>query len=271
MVDASTGTIWLPFCRDNDDVLVTSSSNDGLTWSKPREITTDVKRPDWGWYATGPGVGIQLRHGEHAGRMVIPCDHREKVDGKDTMFSHVFYSDDHGQTWKLGGSADRHTDECQVVELSDGRLLINMRNYWGRDGQRPQRGGMRAIAHSSDGGLTWSDVDFDQTLVEPVCQASLIAMPNPDKTDAQVLLFSNPADAGKRRRMTVRASFDEGRTWPAKVLIYDGSSAYSCLAPLGDGRAGLLFERDDYGRIVFVTVALDGENDLRAAAAATSQ
>ena len=98
------------------------------------------------------------------------------------MFSHVFFSDDHGTTWSLGGTVDRHTDECQVVELADGELLINMRNYWGRDGGRPDRGGMRAIARSRDGGATWSPLAFDTTLIEPICQASLDRRPAPGAT-----------------------------------------------------------------------------------------
>ncbi len=259
VVDRSTGTIWLPFCRNNDDVLVTSSSDDGRTWTTPRNITHDVKPEGWGWYATGPGVGIQLQHGEHAGRMMIPCDHREKVDGKNVMFSHVFFSDDHGSTWQLGGTVEQHTDECQLVELSDGKLLINMRNYWGRTeaGNQPERGGMRAIAHSADGGATWSPLEFDATLVEPVCQASLITVDRPENPAAKVLIFSNPASTKSRGHLTVRASFDEGRTWPVSKEVDPGSAAYSCLAQRADGRIGLLYEKDDYHKIVFTTVPLD--------------
>jgi sialidase-1 len=143
VVDRSTGTIWLTFCRDNTDVFVTESTDDGRTWAKPRVITDTVKKPAWGWYATGPGVGIQLRGGPHPGRPLVPCDHGEVIDGRRVTSSHVIYSDDHGRSWKLGGTVDRHTDECQVVELSGGELLINMRNYWGRDGGRPDRGGLR--------------------------------------------------------------------------------------------------------------------------------
>lgn len=80
------------------DLRLTKSDNDGITWSEPVDITKDVKHPDWGWYATGPGVGIQLKYGTHKGRLVIPCDHREKIDDKWFMYSHVFYSDDAGET-----------------------------------------------------------------------------------------------------------------------------------------------------------------------------
>jgi sialidase-1 len=255
LVDRETGTIWLPFCRNNIDVFVTFSTDDGRTWSKPRDITADVKKSEWGWYATGPGVGIQLQRGPHKGRLVIPCDHSESIDGKRIMHSHVFFSDDHGQSWKLGGTVAPHTDECQVAELGDGELLINMRNYWGRDGKRPERHGMRAIARSRDAGETWSPVEFDTALIEPLCQASLLALPDADAKKT-MLLFSNPAARDARRKLTVRQSVDGGKTWPGSREIYSGSAAYSCLAPIASGRIGLLFERDDYQRITLVEFAL---------------
>jgi sialidase-1 len=257
VVDATTGTVWLTFCRNNTDVLVTSSTDDGLTWAAPRTITESVKRPGWGWYATGPGVGIQLSRGPHAGRLVIPCDHREIDDGRSVMFSHIFYSDDHGRSWSLGGSVDRHTDECQVVELSDGQLLINMRNYWGRDGGRADRAGVRAIARSRDGGATWGEIAFDAALIEPICQASLIAVPGVGKTAETRLAFSNPASKTARENMTVRFSRDSGKTWPLAIRVDPGPSAYSCLARLSGDRLGLLYERGRSRHLTFTVVLLD--------------
>ena len=122
--DRETGTIWLLFCRNRMDgdepeisagiaprtVWVTFSDDDGATWSAPREITREVKLPQWSWYATGPGHGIQLR----SGRLVVACDHRvmEFRDGtRDPDYSHVVYSDDHGASWHIGGSSDRGTNE----------------------------------------------------------------------------------------------------------------------------------------------------------------
>ena len=256
VVNATTGTIWLTFCRNNNDVLVTSSQDDGRTWAEPRTITGSVKRPGWTWYATGPGVGIQLRRGPHAGRLVIPCDHREPVDDKAVMFSHVFFSDDHGKTWSLGGTVNRHTDECQIVELDDGTLLINMRNYWGRNGGRPDRGGKRAVARSRDGGESWSPLAFDGTLIEPVCQASLIAVPRPERPGETFLVFSNPASTTKRHALTVRVSGDGGRTWPVTVPVEAGPSAYSCLAPLSGNRVGLLYERGKSAHITFTVLPI---------------
>ncbi len=242
VVDQRTGRIWLPFCRNNEDVLITFSDNDGLTWAVPKSITSTVKREDWGWYATGPGIGIQLDDGSASGRLVIPCDHRERIDGRDVMFSHVFYSDDQGESWTLGGSADRHTDECQVVELSDHRLLLNMRNYWGKSGGREDRAGIRAISTSNDGGATWGPIQFDRTLIEPICQASLIRYGTPAEDKPTVLVFSNPASSTTRHRLTVRLSRDEGTSWPIKRILHEGPAAYSSLTQLPDDQLACLYE-----------------------------
>lgn len=253
VVDQETGTIWMPFCRDNDDVFVMSSNDDGMTWSKPREITADVKRDGWGWYATGPGVGIQLTRGKYNGRLVIPCDHREVKNGKSIKMSHVFYSDDHGVTWKLGGTVGDHTDECQVVELHDGRLMINMRNYWSREGGQKELGGKRSVAISNDGGETWEDFQFDETLIEPVCQASFLKHSD-DVYRPAPLLFSNPASTKNRSNLTVRMSSDQGTTWPISKSIHAGPAAYSCLAVLPDRSIGCLYESGDntaYERLRF--------------------
>ncbi len=259
VLDEDTGVVWLPFCRDNDRVFVVSSADEGQSWSEPVEITAAVKPAGWTWYATGPGVGIQLRQGPHRGRLVIPCDHRETRDGATVMVSHCFYSDDHGATWRAGGSVAKHTDECQVVELNDGRLLVNMRNYWGRDGEEPERHGMRAIALSGDGGETWMDLSFEHTLVEPVCQASFLRYSDALRHGKDRLVFSNPADSKDRVRMTVRMSLDEGATWPVARCICEGPSAYSCLTVLPDQTLGCLYERGDehpYESIVFARITL---------------
>jgi sialidase-1 len=243
--DKETDVIWLPFTRDNDDVFVTSSSDEGKTWTRPRNITADVKKDDWNWYATGPGNGIQLTQGKYAGRLVIPCDHR--VDGATNDWghagrSHVIYSDDHGKTWKLGGATGFAMNECAVVELPDGALKLNMRSYRGK--------GRRGVAISRDGGQTWSEPVEDETLVEPVCQASFIRYSWADDGRNRVL-FSNPASTKGRHHLTVRLSYDNGRTWPVSRLLYEPSSAYSSLAVLPFGKIGILYERDDYKKITF--------------------
>ena len=253
VIDRSTGTLWLPLCRNNKQVLVTHSTDDGKTWAKPVDISAAVTKPSWTWVATGPGVGIELHHGRYKGRLVIPCDHGIPIKGQRVMFSHAFYSDDHGKTWVLGESLDKHTDECQVIERTDGTLLMNARNYWGRQGGRPERGNMRVSSISKDGGRTWSPLTFEKQLIEPICQASLLSYTRPGRKPGKIVLFSNPASKNSRSNMTVRLSRDQGRSWSASRTIAAGPGAYSCLVVLPDRSIGCLYEGGDkaYGKIIF--------------------
>lgn len=271
VVEEPSGTVWLLMTwnrgddteaqikantgKDTRRVWVARSDDDGITWSKPVEVTQTTKQPGWCWYATGPGVGIQLQKGECKGRLVIPCDHSVagSASNPSGYNSHVIISDDHGRSWKLGGVISPQVNECQVVELADGTLSINMRNY----GRLKTT---RAIATSADGGLTWSKVTHDPTLVEPLCQASFIRYSWPGPGSKSRLLFSNPGSTSKRIEMTVRLSYDEGKTWPVGKLLHPGPSAYSCLAVLPDGDIACLYEMGKshaYERIVFVRFSLN--------------
>ncbi len=242
VVDQSTGFIWMSLCRDNKKVFITHSKDDGRTWSKPKDISNVAIKPNWTWVATGPGNGIQLTGGKHAGRLVMPCDHRR--GGRNTYntngHSHSLYSDDHGKTWKMGQPTDRGMNECAVVELADGRLMMNMRSYRGKN--------LRAIAISKDGGETWGRSVDDATLIEPVCQASFI------RFDGNRLLFSNPASQS-RNRMTVRLSRDEGKTWPVSRQLYAGPAAYSNLTVMLDNSIGIIYERGETSAYETITFA----------------
>lgn len=237
-----TRTVWI---LRSDDL--------GRTWSKPTEITATTKRANWTWYATGPGAGIQLERGAHAGRLVVPCDHIEK-DTKH-YYSHVIFSDDHGATWQLGGSSPTHqVNECEVIERSDGSLLLNMRNY-----ARAQH--TRQVCTSSDGGVTFTDQRHEPALIEPICQASLRRIIWPDGDEPGWIAFTNPAHASKRENLTLRLSHDDGATWPRTLVLHAGPAAYSCLVALpgADGASpeiGCLFEADGYRRIDFARVAM---------------
>jgi len=257
VIDRGTGTIWLPLTHNLGEdqesriieqtskgtrrVWLTKSDDDGATWATPIDITDQAKQPDWTWYATGPGVGIRLRNG----RLVIPCDYMVAVTKE--FRTNVIYSDDQGATWQIGGSVGPGVNECQVVELTDGSLLLNMRNYDRTDANR------RAIARSTDGGLTWSELTYDPALIEPICQASFL------RYDGTRVLFSNPATT-KRERMTVRLSADEGQTWPTECVLHAGPAAYSCLTVLPDGLICCLYECGEahaYERIRFARLGIE--------------
>lgn len=142
--------------------------------------------------------------------------------------------------------------------------MINMRNYWGRTGGHSEWGNMRAIAFSEDGGETWSKVKFDAALIEPICQASFIRYTDAYRRDRSRLLFSNPASREHRIAMTVRLSYDEGKTWAVSKMIYPGPSAYSCLAVLPDMSIGCLYERGEehpYEKITFARFKLEWLTD----------
>ncbi len=208
------------------------SKDAGETWSTPSNISSSVKLPNWTWYATGPVHGIQLKKGPYKGRLMIPCDHIEKDTKK--YYSHVFYSDDHGKSWKLGGTTPSdQVNECTVAELSNGDLVLNMRNYDRKESQ------VRQVAISKDGGDTWIEQKFDQQLPEPRCQAAMLTV---GKKRKQLLLFTNPANSKSRKNMTLSVSKDGGATWHKKIMVYESHSAYSDLAELDNGNIFVLYE-----------------------------
>lgn len=234
-------------------VWISRSVDDGQTWSSPAEITKEVKRDSWTWYATGPGVGVQLRHGPHSERLVIPCDF---VEGS-VMGSHLIYSDDHGASWKIGGTIQPGMNECQIVELADGQgtLLMNMRSYRGKS--------RRAQAWSRDGGLSWSEAKDHAELIEPVCQASILRFRWPQGSSSGLILFSNPADEKRRRNLTVRMSEDDGQTWPVARTLNAGWSGYSCLAVFPGKTMACLYERGETNASQKISFALFDEIWLR--------
>ncbi|MEO6003682.1 MAG: sialidase family protein [Opitutus sp.] len=278
VVDRTTGTLWIfsvyaPEGVGSANALpglegatfqfkAIKSDDDGVTWSKPIDLTPMVKKPEWSAGSTGIGCGLQLR----SGRLVIPRYYADYHQPRTTPVfgaSYLSYSDDHGVTWKMGKAAivEGGTNECQVVELADGTLLLNLRGL---------QGNHRKVARSHDAGLTWSEVKEDAALIEPRCQGSLQTYTNALTHDRSRLMFANPASL-ERKNMTVRISYDEGQTWPVAKSLHTGPSAYSCLTVLADQTPACLYESGEktpYEKITFARFNLewltDGEDHLSA-------
>ncbi|KUM81186.1 alpha-sialidase [Streptomyces curacoi] len=234
---------------DGRRIWVRHSDDDGLTWSSSKEITAQVKRPGWRWYATTPGHAIQLS----TGRVVVPANHTIPPTGTDTgtearyNSGHCLLSDDRGANWYLG-YVDENTDgyvnvnETTAAELPDGRVYFNTRN----DSPSP---GNRADAHSADGGKTLVKPFRPQAgLAAPICEGSVLQLRDPD-----VLLFSGPADPAARALMTIRASTDGGTTWRPVHTVDGLPAAYSDLVRIDAGTVGLLYETGDFGPYETIT------------------
>lgn len=265
VVDRDTGRVWLFHARypegwssnpvaglglDSCTVWITYSDDNGQTWSTAINITAQVKLESWTNYNLGPGIGIQTAAWPYAGRLIIPCSH----GGGTTGNNHIIYSDDHGAGWQIGGYISAGS-ESQVLELSSGVLLDNIRN-----------GGIygRRYSYSYTYGLSWSSISYDPQLVEPVCQASILRLTKQGVNDKNRILFSNPASSSERVNMTVRMSYDEGDNWPVAKKIHSGPSGYSCLTVLPDKRIGCLYEGGDsyyYQTITYAEFSLEWLTD----------
>ncbi|MFJ7072829.1 exo-alpha-sialidase [Streptomyces sp. NPDC098781] len=228
---------------DGRRIWVRYSDDDGVTWSSSKEITAQVKKPDWRWYATTPGHAFQLS----TGRVVVPANHTIPPTGDDIgtepryNSGHCLLSDDRGATWRIG-YIDENTDgyinvnETTGTELPDGRVYFNTRN----DSPSP---GNRADAYSADGGETLVKPFRPQAgLTAPICEGSVLQLRDPD-----VLLFSGPADSAARALMTIRASTDHGVTWRSAYTADGLPAAYSDLVRIDADTVGLLYESGDFG------------------------
>jgi Neuraminidase (sialidase) len=252
------GRIWLAFTRSNAKMFVTSSDDNGQTWAKRRDISAECVKPAWDWCAAGPVHGIQLERGPHAGRLIIPCDHQIKQTAKWGV--HLVYSDDHGATWKLGAVDTRaaddplHPNECVAVELADGRVYVNAREHNGSDPAT------RTIAYSSDGGQTF-DAPFvaEPNITSPVVQNSCVRLTLAGSGGGQnVLVYCGPGHPTARRDLTMRASYDEGKTWNRNTVVHAGPAAYSDLVKLDDEHVGVIFEAGSplYDEVLFARIGL---------------
>jgi sialidase-1 len=266
--DRDTGIIWLFLCWNDGNtdaleiyntngkrhVLLTRSDDRGETWSEPIDMTAELSRDNWPGYGTGPCHGLQMTNG----RLVIPCWHVVYPLVNNDRFQssgvHTLYSDDHGKTWHINADVNAHptVGEPSIAEAKEGFLYVNMR-------RSPSGEKSRSIAYSSDGGATWGPVKADATLPDPMCQGSVINGLEAGKHGFFPLYFTNAADPGKRRNLTLRISYDGGQTWPESQVVEEGFSGYSDLAILENGSLACLYEaggkeQKPYSELVFATL-----------------
>lgn len=253
VTDRDTGRVWILYnrwepghgtesCRpgtDNNQTWARYSQDHGATWSEPIELTRASRQYDeWGAMFLGPGGAIQAR----GGRLIVPAAMKPDIynfylsvggftGATSLMRAYVLYSDDHGKSWKRGALVKAQTNENQVVELEDGAILMDA-----RQGAGPHR--WRII--SQDGGQSWSNPAAGQ-VVTPVC-AAIERFTLRSGGGRNRILWAGPAGPG-RLKLVARLSYDEGQTFPLEKVLYDGLTAYVDLAMLGDGSAGVLWER----------------------------
>lgn len=247
--------------QDTRRVFVLRSRDDGRTWSKARDVTADAKLPGWRWYATGPGHATLLRHGPHAGRIVVPANHSGSPAagspdvGTEAKYygGHDLYSDDDGRTWHIGFTDDRTdgvvaANETTATELPDGTLYFSSRNQGS------------AAEHRVDG----YSLDGGKTLVRPYQVQPALSGPKVEGSVLQttvpwLLVYSGPADPATRAVMRLRLSTDRGLTWRAGPTLTSGPAAYSDLVQADPATLGVLYETGTagpYEKIVFERVRL---------------
>ena len=250
----ANGRFHFLFCLEYMRCFHQTSDDEGLTWSKPEEITKSMdgfrSAFDWKVIATGPGHGIELRN--H--RLVVPIwlSLGQGPNNHTPSVSSAIFSDDHGQSWSTsdiaipGSGAITNANECAVVELPNGDVMLNARNH------SPEQ--RRAIVLSSDGGKHWAGPRLQNDLPEPVCMAGFIRYSGRGQTNQSCLLLSQPAAAeippgksGKRENLSIRLSRDDGKTWPVSRSLEAGASAYSDLAEMPDGTILCFYERANGG------------------------
>ncbi len=250
IVDKITGEIFLFFnymdLNNEKDIYyfkVIKSNDNGHTWSQPQNITSQITNPDWhnDFKFITSGKGIQLTNGNLLHTIV-------NVNNG----LHLFESDNHGNSWHLIDTPIKPGDESKIVELADGSWMIN---------SRVNDAGFRYVHRSSDRGAKWISSP-DSTLIDPGCNASIIrytSIKNGD--DKNRLLFSNIKMKDKRSNLTIRISYDEGKSWTEGKTIYNESAAYSSMSILDNNDIGLLFEKDNYNEIVFTRLTLEWLTD----------
>lgn len=237
--------------KETCQFLITKSTDNGQTWSEPLNITAQTKRKEWWLFAPAPGHGITLEDGT----LVFPTQGR---DSEGLPFSNITWSKDSGKTWTTSNPAYNDVTECMAVQLSDGSIMLNMRDNRNH-GNKEENG--RRICITSDLGQSWTEHPTShKALVEPTCMASIHKHSYlQDGVRKSILLFSNPESYDSRDHMTLKVSFDEGNTWPddKKILLDEyGGFGYSCITSVNDSTIGILYEGSQ-AQMIFQQIKLN--------------
>ena len=237
--------------KETSQFLITKSTDDGQSWSEPVNITKMAKKKEWWLYAPAPGNGITLSDGT----LLFPTQGRDKTG---LPFSNITYSKDGGKTWITSNPAHSNTTECSTVQLTDGSIMLNMRDNRNR-GNAEING--RTIATTNDLGNTWTEHPTSRNaLIEPTCMASLYKHTfEKDGKKQSILLFCNPESHSRRDHITLKVSFDDGKTWPReKQILLDEhvGRGYSCITSIDENRIGILYESSQ-ADMVFQQVLLE--------------
>lgn len=220
---------------DVAQLAMVKSTDGGKSWSAPVSLTPQVKDPAWATIFQGPGRGITMSDGT----LVVPI---QVWDSQKVPSGGIMYSKDRGQTWKVSRMAVNHVCEDQVVEITPGVLMLNMRNHGVKDRTRK-------VYTTSDLGETWTPHASNDALIEPVCQASILK-------EGNLLLFANPASEKSRNMFSIRLSEDLGQTWPHTLLLdEEGGWGYSCMTMIDSETVGILYEGST-SQLVFQAVRL---------------
>lgn len=239
------------------------SSDSGESWTerpfnvegRPFVRPVDGVEVSLGGSCHGSSHGIQLRHGDHPGRLLCPSRvsvaHYDTWDGLRTCsYNNSVYSDDHGMTWRASAPVQPGTGEGTLIENADGTITYNSRAYYADQ--------KRYLATSTDDGETYGDFRTDDFLIEEKsigCNASFLRIEREDMAAETAALFPENADsvtifvnprAVNRTNMTACVSFDSGKTWRETKTFWKDACAYSSLAfSAAEQRFFLLYERGD--------------------------
>jgi sialidase-1 len=249
------------------EVWYKTSTDNGQSWSDAVNITLQVHRPkqsqinpaynfseDWRSYANTPGHAMQFQQGKYKGLIFVAANHSAGEPQKQFTDYRAFgfYTDDHGKTFHFGSDVNiPGSNESMAAELGNNKLMMNSRN---------QKGDVHAriVSISSDGGATWDTSYFDKTLIDPVNQGSILNIGT--RKQNNIIAFCNAANEKRRDNLTLRISYDEGKSWKKNILI-DKSideakdfTAYSDLANLSKKQLGVLYEKNGYREIVFTII-----------------